>query len=104
MPRKNSNSRVLRRLAEELVQRIADHDEVPDDERDDLVTSLVRQWITYDGCATVFFGEQQVHLVLGQTPLGKPVIPEPRRGKRSSRSVMVRSTGFGRITGLRRRR
>ena len=78
MPRKNTNSRALRRLAEELLHRIADDFELPDDERDDLAISLVRQWITYDGSATVFVGDQQVYLVLGRTPLGKPVVvPEP---------------------------
>ncbi len=78
MSRKKTNSRALRRLAEELIQRIAGDAELPDDEREGFVTSLVRQWITYDGNAVVFVGEQPVYLVLGKTPLGKPlVIPEP---------------------------
>lgn len=78
MRKRKFNSRALRRLAEELFQRIAGDDEFPESERADFVTSLVRQWITYDGNATLFLGERQVYLVLGQTPLGHPcVVPEP---------------------------
>jgi hypothetical protein len=78
MRQRKFNSRALRQLALELLQQIAEDDEIPKDERDDFATSLVRQWITYDGSATVFVGEQQVYLVLGKTPLGKPcIVPEP---------------------------
>lgn len=78
MPKRKFNSRALRRLAEELIQRIAQDQEIPEDEREDFATSLVRQWITYDGNATVFLGEQQVYLVLGKTPLGQScIVPEP---------------------------
>jgi hypothetical protein len=52
------DSRALRQLAEALIQQIAEDDEIPEGERADFVTSLVRQWITYDGSATVFLGEQ----------------------------------------------
>jgi hypothetical protein len=72
------NSRALRQLAEGLLDQIAQGEEIPEDERRDFVTSLVRQWVTYDGNATVFVGNQQVYLVLGKTPLGKPcIVPEP---------------------------
>ena len=78
MPKRKFNSRALRRLAEELIQRIAQDEEIPEGEREDFATSLVRQWITYDGNATVFLGEQQVYLVLGKTPLGQScIVPEP---------------------------
>jgi ribosomal protein S27E len=78
MRKRNSNSRALRQLAVGLLQQIDPEGEVPDDERDEFVTSLVRQWITYDGNATAFVGERQAYLVLGRTPLGKPcVVPEP---------------------------
>lgn len=78
MLKRKVNSRALRQLAEGLLQQIDPEGEVPDDERDEFVTSLVRQWITYDGNATLFVGERQVFLVLGQTPLGKPcIVPEP---------------------------
>src|SRR5262249_40433671 len=70
-------SRALRHLAEELLERVAE-DDIPEGERADFATSLVRQWITYDGSATVFVGGRQVYLVLGRTPLAKPcVVPEP---------------------------
>ena len=67
MPKRKFDSRALRQLAEELIQRIAQDEEIPEGEREDCVTSLVRQWITYDGNATVFVGEQQIYLVLGKT-------------------------------------
>jgi hypothetical protein len=72
------DSRALRQLAEQLLDEIAGDEDVPDDEREDFVTSLVRQWVTYDGCASVFFDEEQFYLVLRQPPLGKPcVMAEP---------------------------
>jgi hypothetical protein len=78
MRKRKVNSRALRQLAEGLLQHMDPEGELPEDEREALVTSLVRQWITYDGNATVFVGERQTYLVLGQTPLGKPcIVPEP---------------------------
>lgn len=75
---KQSNSRQLRQLAENLLRDMAGDEEIPQSERDELVTSLVRQWLTYDGNATLFLGDQQVYFRLGRTPLGKPcVVPEP---------------------------
>jgi hypothetical protein len=72
------NSRALRRLAEALLADIAGDEDIPEGEREDFATSLVRQWLTYDGSATLFLGEEQVYLVLGRTPLGRPcVVPEP---------------------------
>jgi hypothetical protein len=72
------NSGALRQLAEELLAEIAEGEAIPEGERGDLATSLVRQWITYGGRATLFLGERQVYLVLGRTPLGKPcVVREP---------------------------
>src|SRR5690348_18201386 len=41
-------------------------------------TTLFRSWLTCDGKAALFLGEQQVYFSLGMTPLGKPcVVPEP---------------------------
>jgi hypothetical protein len=78
MPRNKSNSRALRLLAEDFLRRVAEDEEIPADEREDFVTSLVRQWITYDGNATCLLGEQQVYLVLAKTPLGQfCIVPEP---------------------------
>lgn len=78
MLKRKFNSRALRQLAEDFIQTIAQDEEIPEDEREDFATSLVRQWITYGGNATVFLGHQQVYLILGKTPLGKPcVVPEP---------------------------
>jgi len=78
MARKNTHSRVLRQLAEDLLARVAGESELTDDERGEFTTSLVRQWVTYDGNAVLFFGDRQFYLVLGRTPLGRPVVtPEP---------------------------
>jgi len=78
MQMKKFNSRVLRDLAERVVEGIAEDGDVFEAGRPDLVTSLVRQWITYNGNATLILGEQQVYLVLGRTPLGGyRVTPEP---------------------------
>ncbi|MBI3467474.1 MAG: hypothetical protein HY000_31075, partial [Planctomycetes bacterium] len=78
MARSKFNSRVLRQLAEDLLDKVAEDQGISADEREDGVTSLVRQWMTYDGNATVFIGDQQVYLTLGKTPLGRPcIVPEP---------------------------
>jgi hypothetical protein len=78
MSNRKTNSRALRQLAEELFERMAGADDFRQIERADFVTSLVRQWITYDGHATFFLGDRQVDLNLRRTPLGRPVVaPEP---------------------------
>jgi hypothetical protein len=77
MPKAEINSRELRRLAETLLDEIDEEGELPEDERADVATSLVRQWLTYEGHAALFLDEEQVYLVLGRTPLGRPcVVPE----------------------------
>lgn len=81
MSKRKTNSRALRQLAEELFERVAGDDEFRQVERADFVTSLVRQWITYDGHAALFLGDRQLYLDLGRTPLGRPVVvPEPGLG------------------------
>lgn len=70
MARKKSNSRALRHLAEELVGQIAEEERILEDARADLVTSLVRQWGTYDGHATLFLDKRQVYFHLVKTKLG----------------------------------
>src|SRR5262245_23704658 len=78
MPKSKNYSRALRRLAEDLVGSMTEGIDVPDSKREDLATSLVRQWVTYDGQASLFIGEQQVSFVLGKTPLGNPrAVPVP---------------------------
>jgi hypothetical protein len=73
-----ANSRALRRLAEAFLDEVAGDEDIPEGEREEFATSLVRQWLTYDGSAAVFVGDEQIYLVLGRTPLGRPcVIPEP---------------------------
>jgi hypothetical protein len=72
MPRKKTDTRELRRFAEEVVDDLAADVLLPPGERGDFVTSLVRQWLTYDGNASFFLGEdRQVALLLERTALGK---------------------------------
>ncbi len=67
-----SHSRMLRQLAEEIMDQIASRIDVSDTERKDWLTSLLRQWISYDGQAALFFQGRQVQFTLQYTPLGKP--------------------------------
>jgi len=73
------NSRALRNFAEGLFDALAAEDRILQAEKDDFVTSMVRQWITYDGNATWFFGEDQIYFVHRHTPLGKPLLATERR-------------------------
>ncbi len=69
MPNNKTNSRILRRIANDVLQVIAEGEVLPA-ERYDLATSLVRQWITYDNHATLFIGEQQIYLTLERKNTG----------------------------------
>lgn len=78
MPQRKPHSRKIRELAEAFFAQLGDDADFPEDERADFVTSLVRQWITYDGNATFLLGDRQIFLRLGRTPLGKlTVVTEP---------------------------
>ncbi len=72
VPTNKSEIRELRVLVEELIGGLVEEGHIYEANRDDLVTSLVRQWITYRGNATLFLREQQFYLTLSRTPLGKP--------------------------------
>ncbi len=72
------DSRTLRKLAEHVVSQIAPDERFSERERADLVTSLMRQWVTYDCHAAIFSGVQLWFYNVGHTPLGNPsVTPEP---------------------------
>jgi hypothetical protein len=75
MPTRKGNTRALRQLADDLLRSLLPED-VPDFPRQDFVTSLVRQWITYDGHATLFVGDDQVYARKGTGPLQSRV-PSP---------------------------
>ncbi len=78
MLKRRFDSRALRQLAEEFLRSIPGDREILESEREDLATSLVRQWITYDGNAALFLGDRQFYFDLGSTPLGKlRVVPSP---------------------------
>jgi hypothetical protein len=78
MSKRKLNSGALRQVAEDLLESLDEAGGVPPGERADVATSLVRQWVTYDGHACLYLGEQQVYFILGRTPLGKPrVVPVP---------------------------
>lgn len=73
MARKNLASQGFRKLAEELVENLDEAGEWSEAVRNELVTSFVRQWVTYDGNATFFRSrEVQLYFVLGKTALGQP--------------------------------
>src|SRR5262245_54687625 len=78
MADRKNNSRVLRQLAEGLFDGLAAQGIALEAERDDFVTSLVRQWITNDGIATWFVGEEQLYFTHRHTPLGKPLLSTER--------------------------
>lgn len=63
---------VLREVAENLVEGMIAEGVFPDEARDDMVTSLVRQWVTYDGNACVFTEDVHAVFSVGTTPLGQP--------------------------------
>jgi hypothetical protein len=81
MHQMKADSRALRRLAEELLDEIIGGEEVPGGEREEFATSVVRQWLTYDGSAAVFLGDELVYLVLGRTPLGKTSVVTESAGR-----------------------
>lgn len=60
MARDPHRSRLLRKLAEQLLAQVPK--ELLTSSRADLSTSLVRQWLTCDGHATLIFGQQQHYL------------------------------------------
>ena len=65
MSKKKGHSRLLRELAEKLIGEIAEGEDMPEQEQRDLVTSLVRQWVTY------YLGNQVTqHLALGNGRCG----------------------------------
>jgi hypothetical protein len=70
MPRSKSDSRALRQLAENLLRQIFGDYGLVEPVFDELATSLVRQWVTYEGNATLFVNGEQFYFVRGWTPLG----------------------------------
>jgi hypothetical protein len=74
MSKRKINSRALRQLAAELLEQAGERFDLSLEEREGLVTSLVRQWITYDGHATLFFEETQVFFHLGTSPAGRGAV------------------------------
>jgi hypothetical protein len=73
-----SKSQALRQIAEAIVKKTLENEVIPESQRRDFATSLVRQWITFDGHATLFIGEQQIYFILDTTSLGQcRVKPDP---------------------------
>ncbi len=78
MAARKTNSRVLRQLAAGLFDGLVAQGIVLEAERNDFITSLVRQWITNEGTATWFVGEEQLYFTHRHTPLGKPLLSTER--------------------------
>lgn len=62
--------RIIRQMVEQFLTQMAPY--LLDEEREELVTSVVRQFATYDGHAVVFGNGCPIYLHLAVTPLGKP--------------------------------
>ena len=72
MARRKTNSVALRSIADQEIEQIVAQLGLPDADRGDWVTSVVRQWLTYDGSAYLFPDEDhQGVLFLKRTPLGQ---------------------------------
>jgi hypothetical protein len=72
LTRGHKNSVALRRIAEQEIEKIVAQLGLPDADYRDWVTSVVRQWLTYDGSAYLFPDEDhQGVLFLKRTPLGQ---------------------------------
>ncbi len=72
MDRKRYDPRDLRRLARDTIVKIAADAFFPESEWEDLITSLVRQWQTYDNRATLFADEnRQIYLTACDNPRGE---------------------------------
>ena len=79
MSNQKFNPRKLRELAEDLLEEIGDaeREEISEADRNDLATSMVRPWMTYDGNATLFIGERRIFFVFAETEAGDyRIIPE----------------------------
>ena len=70
MPSNPRKSQELRNLAETLVRSFEEDPEFQDVRTEGLVTSLVRQWMTYDGHAALVVKDALCFLPLTRTPLG----------------------------------
>lgn len=71
---KKIDSRALRALVEEFVDKFLGGDAMDESERAEIVTALVRQFATYDERALYFVGGHALYLKLGHTPLGNRVV------------------------------
>jgi hypothetical protein len=60
--KKRCEPRILRQLAEGLIEDIARDTQIADADRADFVTALVRQWTTYDGNAALFIGNRRFYV------------------------------------------
>lgn len=74
MTKRKLNSRALRQLAADLLEDASGKFDLSLEDREGLITSLVRQWITYDGHALLFLEETKVYFHLGSSPLGRSTI------------------------------
>jgi hypothetical protein len=80
-PSGKTDARIRRQITADIIDDLVADDGATAEERDDLVTSLVRQWTTYDGYAVRFLGGQLHHLDLARTPLGNRCV-KPHPGPR----------------------
>jgi hypothetical protein len=73
MSRRRKNNRVLREFAHQVFDQMVEKGAfIPEEVRPDLATSIVRQWTTFDGHATLFINNWQFNLVLVQSDAADP--------------------------------
>jgi hypothetical protein len=69
MPKDKPKQHAMRKIATDLTRKIFRGELAPQLERD-LVTSLVRQWISYEGRAALFTGRDRYWFTLSRQPGG----------------------------------
>jgi hypothetical protein len=73
---KTWNASTLRRIAGDVLGKIAGDEEIADSRLSDLTLSVVRQWQTYDGNALVYFPDRSFLLHLTGSPDGFKVVSD----------------------------
>jgi hypothetical protein len=65
MPMKSPQAAIMRKIAADAVEKVFG-DLLPEEEEGELVTSVVRQWLTYDGHAALLKETESYYLVFRQ--------------------------------------
>ncbi len=83
-----NRSQLLRKCAAKVVDALIASGKLAAAQRPDLVTSLVRQWLTYDGKALLFCTDCEMYYEISWPRAGKLVVDEDRKPLRWIDSAM----------------